>query len=152
MRRLFGSWSDDEFKKISAKLNRERQIDQELIFLISEVSIPHNFNFGSFGEKLEMTTMTTEEIVVKLRELKPQIFDKFRITEIQLFGSNVRRQQNDQSDIDILADFKNEADLFDLTGLAIFLEDTLKQKIDIVPKKALRKELKDSIFKEAIMI
>jgi len=27
---LFGSWSDDEFKKITAKINQERQIDQEL--------------------------------------------------------------------------------------------------------------------------
>jgi hypothetical protein len=27
---LFGSWSDDEFKKINAKINQERQIDQEL--------------------------------------------------------------------------------------------------------------------------
>ena len=27
---LFGSWSDDEFKKIHAKIDQERQVDQEL--------------------------------------------------------------------------------------------------------------------------
>lgn len=99
-----------------------------------------------------MATMTTEEILVRLQELKPQIFQKFRAKEIQLFGSNVRKEQNSGSDIDILVDFEDEADLFDLTGLAIFLEDELQQKVDVVPKRALRKELKESILNEAIAV
>ena len=99
-----------------------------------------------------MATMTAEEILVRLRELKPQIFQKFRAKEIQLFGSNVRKEQDSGSDIDILVDFEDEADLFDLTGLAIFLEDELRQKVDVVPKRALRKELKESILNEAIAV
>ncbi|RZB35819.1 MAG: uncharacterized protein SRB2_02811 [Desulfobacteraceae bacterium Eth-SRB2] len=99
-----------------------------------------------------MATMTAEEILVRLRELKPQVFQKFRAKEIQLFGSNVRREQNAESDIDILVDFEDEADLFDLTGLAIFLEDELQQKVDVVPKRALRKELQESILNEAIAV
>lgn len=99
-----------------------------------------------------MATMTAEEILVRLRELKPQVFKKFRGKEIQLFGSNVRREQNAESDIDILVDFEDEADLFDLTGLAIFLEDELQQKVDVVPKHALRKELQESILNEAIAV
>ena len=99
-----------------------------------------------------MATMTAEEILVRLRKLKPQIFQKFRAKEIQLFGSNVRREQNAGSDIDILVDFEDEADLFDLTGLAIFLEDELQQKVDVVPKRALREELQESILNEAIAV
>ena len=99
-----------------------------------------------------MATMTTEEILVRLRELKPQVLQKFRAKEIQLFGSNVRREQNAESDIDILVDFEDEADLFDLTGLAIFLEDELQQKVDVVPKRALREELQESILNEAIAV
>lgn len=99
-----------------------------------------------------MTTITAEEILVRLRELKPQIFQKFRAKEIQLFGSNVRKEQNAESDIDILVDFEDEADLFDLTGLGIFLEDEFQQKVDVVPKQALREELQESILNEAIAI
>lgn len=99
-----------------------------------------------------MAAMTTEEILVRLRELKPQVLQKFRAKEIQLFGSNVRREQNAESDIDILVDFEDEADLFDLTGLAIFLEDELQQKVDVVPKRALREELQESILNEAIAV
>ncbi len=39
---------------------------------------------------------------------------------MELFGSRVREEHNEQSDIDILVEFDNEADLFDLTGLALF--------------------------------
>jgi hypothetical protein len=99
-----------------------------------------------------MANITTDEILVRLRELKPQIFQKFRAKEIQLFGSNVRREQNSGSDIDILVDFEDDADLFDLTGLAIFLEDEFQQKVDVVPKQALREELQESILNEAIAI
>lgn len=99
-----------------------------------------------------MATITSDEILARLRELKPQILHKFRAKEIKLFGSNVRREQNAGSDIDILVDFKDEADLFDLTGLAIFLEDEFQQKVDVVPKQALREELQESILSEAIAI
>jgi|SaaInl8_200m_RNA_FD_contig_81_537292_length_2121_multi_3_in_0_out_0_5 uncharacterized protein len=94
----------------------------------------------------------TEEIFRQLRELKPQIFQKFRAKEIQLFGSSVRGEQNDESDIDILVDFESEADLFDFTGMAIFLEDKFRQKIDIVPKRSLREELRESILNGAVPV
>ena len=99
-----------------------------------------------------MAAITVERILARLRELKPHIFQNFRAREIQLFGSNVRRDQNAGSDIDILVDFEDEADLFDLTGLTIFLEDEFQQKVDIVPKRALRKELKEAILNEAIAV
>ncbi len=99
-----------------------------------------------------MATISAEEILVRLRELKPQILQRFRAKEIQLFGSSVRREQDPGSDIDILVDFEDVADLFDLTGLAIFLEDELQQKVDVVPKRALREELQESILNEAVAI
>ena len=99
-----------------------------------------------------MATISAEEILVKLRELKPQILQRFRAKEIQLFGSSVRREQDPGSDIDILVDFEDGADLFDLTGLAIFLEDELQQKVDVVSKRALREELQESILNEAVAI
>jgi len=99
-----------------------------------------------------MATISAEEILVRLRELKPQILQRFRAKEIQLFGSSVRREQDPGSDIDILVDFEDGADLFDLTGLAIFLENEFQQKVDVVPKRALREELQEAILNEAVTI
>lgn len=99
-----------------------------------------------------MATMSADEILLRLRELKPQIFREFRAKGIQLFGSNVRKEQNAESDIDILIDFEDGADLFDLTGLAIFLEDNLQRKVDVVSKRALKEELQETILNEAVAV
>jgi uncharacterized protein len=67
-------------------------------------------------------------------------------------GSFAHKEQTESSDIDVLADFEDDATLFDLTGLAFFLEDTLGRKVDVVAKRALRKEIRDEIIQEAISI
>jgi len=99
-----------------------------------------------------MSTMVAEELLIRLRELKPQIKERYRAKRIELFGSNIRGEQSDSSDIDILVDFDDEADLLDLIGLAIFLEEELQRKVDVVPKRALREELRDSILREAVAV
>ncbi len=99
-----------------------------------------------------MALLSTEEILQQLRELKPQIIRRFRVKSIQVFGSNIRGEQTVDSDIDVLVDFEDEADLFDLSGLTIYLEEVLGKKVDVVPKGALREELQDSVYNEAIAV
>jgi predicted nucleotidyltransferase len=72
------------------------------------------------------------------------------VKKIGLFGSYLRGEQKEGSDIDILTDFRDDADLIDLVGLALFLEERLQQKVDIVPENALREELKELILKDVV--
>ena len=51
-----------------------------------------------------------------------------------------------------LVDFKKSADLFDLVGLGQFLEKKLHRKVDIVPKKALRAEIKKRVLEEVVQV
>ncbi|MBI4962565.1 MAG: nucleotidyltransferase family protein [Desulfomonile tiedjei] len=94
----------------------------------------------------------TQELLLRLRDLKPQIRKRFNAKEIQLFGSNVRGEQVQNSDIDVLVEFEEGADLFDLVGLANFLEEQLQRRVDVIPKQALREELRDLILKEAVPV
>jgi predicted nucleotidyltransferase len=55
-----------------------------------------------------------------------------------------------ESDIDVLVDFQEDADLLDLVGLGLFLEEHLGRKVDVVPRKALRKEIRDSVLHEVV--
>ena len=97
--------------------------------------------------------MRNKDIVIKiLRGLKKEIKKRFRVKEIELFGSIVREQQKETSDIDFLVDFEDEADLFDLVGLGLFLEKKLNQKVDVVSKRALREELRESVLREAVSV
>ena len=99
-----------------------------------------------------MTVMNTEDVLIRLRELKPEVTARFRAKEIGLFGSFVRGEQSGRSDIDVLVEFEEEADLFDLVGMALFLEERLQRKVDVVPKRALRPELQEPVFGEVIAI
>jgi len=97
--------------------------------------------------------MRNKDIVIKiLRGLKKEIKTRFKVKGIELFGSIVREQQKETSDIDFLVDFEEEADLFDLVGLGLFLEKKLNQKVDVVSKRALREELRESVLREAVTV
>ena len=89
--------------------------------------------------------MNAQDIFNKLVELKPTLIERYHVKEISLFGSFVRKEQSEDSDIDILAEFDNNADLFDLIGLELYLEDIFEREVDVVSKQALRPELRQSI-------
>ena len=97
-----------------------------------------------------MSTMNTEDLLVKLGALKPEVAARYRVREIGLFGSFVREEQGGASDIDVLVDFEEGADLFDLVGLALFLEEKLQREVDVVPKRALRAELRETVLQEVV--
>ena len=75
---------------------------------------------------------------------------EFKAEIVGIFGSYARGEQKKESDIDILVRFKEGATLFDLVELAEFLEHKLGMKVDIVSERAVRPELRKSIFKEIV--
>jgi len=91
--------------------------------------------------------MNQNDIYTKLKALKPVLSDKFFVERIGYFGSYSRNEQTENSDIDILVDFKKPLgwDFFDLQE---FLEKELNTKVDLVSIKALKEKLKDSILKQ----
>ena len=86
------------------------------------------------------------------RSLKDEISSRYKVIGLELFGSFVRNERHAESDIDLLVEFAEGADLFDLVGLSQFLEDRLQRKVDVVPRNALRAELKDAVFAEAVAV
>ena len=96
--------------------------------------------------------ITLGSILSKLREMKPVIKERYKVSNLELFGSYVKKTENSNSDIDILVEFEETADLFDLIRLSQFLEKELNSKVDIIPKQSLKEELKEEVFKEAIAI
>lgn len=96
--------------------------------------------------------MNKTKILKILADLKGEIRQKYKVQIKGIFGSYARGEQKDTSDIDILVDFEEDADPFDFTGLALFLEEKLNIHVDIIPEKSLRKEIKRSVLKEVIRV
>lgn len=99
-----------------------------------------------------MPVLDTQELLSKLKALKPAIIAQYRARKISLFGSFVRGEQKANSDIDLLVEFTEDADLFDLIGVSLFLEEELQRKVDVVPQRALRAELHESVLQEVITV
>ena len=99
-----------------------------------------------------MPPIAKEQILAKLRQLKPDLIARYKVKTIGIFGSFVRDEQAQASDIDILVDFEEDADLFDFVGLAQFLTDQLQRDVDVVPQDALRIELRDAVFREVVPV
>jgi len=102
--------------------------------------------------KSSLLLMTPDKIKGILARHKTELKNRFRVKEIGIFGSAIRAESKPTSDIDILVDFKDEADLIDLTGLALFLEEKLGQRVDIVPKRALREEIREEVLREVVYL
>lgn len=95
---------------------------------------------------------TLEEIIEAIKKRKRVLEDKYKVKEIGIFGSYVRGEQTEKSDVDILVDFYDLPDVFNLLRLERSLRGTLKCRVDVVRKQAIRKELRDKILSEAIRI
>ncbi len=63
---------------------------------------------------------------------------RFPVRNPRLFGSVARGEDREGSDIDILVDALEGADLFDLAGLELALEDLLGVKVDVATTGELR--------------
>lgn len=95
---------------------------------------------------------SVDNYLTTIRTLKPELAARYKVREIGLFGSFVRGEQNQASDVAVLVEFEEDADLFDLIGLALFLEQALEREVDVVPQRALRPELRSAILREVIPI
>lgn len=84
-----------------------------------------------------------------LKKHESAIKEKFYVQKIGIFGSFARGEEKEDSDIDVLVDFQEEAKTFDnFMELKFFLEDLFARKIDLVTVSALRPQLKEDILRE----
>jgi predicted nucleotidyltransferase len=89
--------------------------------------------------------------IMTINQIKKKILPILRKNDINrasLFGSVVRGEATEESDIDLLVEFKGEKSLLDLAGLKIELEELLGKKVDVLTYNSLHPLLKDRILRE----
>ncbi|MDO8446565.1 MAG: nucleotidyltransferase family protein [Deltaproteobacteria bacterium] len=69
-----------------------------------------------------------------------------------LFGSLVREEMTEGSDIDILVELSKDLSLLDFVGIKLEIEERLGKKVDLVEYDTLKPLLKDRILKEEVRI
>lgn len=94
--------------------------------------------------------LTKTDILRTLERLKPDLREQCHVQRIALFGSYAREGHTDISDIDILVEFDEDADLYDYVRLGQLLEDVFQREVDIVTPDALKPEIRDAVLREAV--
>ena len=91
-----------------------------------------------------MTKKDIKNIISKNKE----ILKKYRVKSIALFGSYIRNEQREDSDIDFLVEF--EKPTYDnLIHLVFSLEKLLEKKVNLVPEGSLSPYIEPYVEKEA---
>jgi hypothetical protein len=95
-----------------------------------------------------------EEIKSILAEHKQELKQEYNVKEIGIFGSYVRGEQKKQSDVDILVEFEETANLslLDFIGFENYLSDILGVKVDLVEKQALKPRIGKHVLEEVVQV
>lgn len=91
-------------------------------------------------------------ILAELRALQPELKKRYPIREMGIFGSYVRGEQREDSDLDVLVDLGDGMTLIDLAGLQLELADALGLRVDLAMKDALKPRIEKRILAEAVML
>lgn len=91
--------------------------------------------------------ITKNDILTKLKELKPTLYRNYSVKEIGLFGSFSEGDFTEESDIDILVELEKPIG-WKFFSLELYLEQVFKRKIDLVTTNALRDQIKDHILNQ----
>lgn len=83
--------------------------------------------------------MTESRVIIPLAAIE-DFSRRWKITEFSLFGSVLREDFSQESDVDVLVSFKEDAtwSLFDLVEMKTELEEIFGREVDLVEKDSLR--------------
>jgi predicted nucleotidyltransferase len=95
---------------------------------------------------------TLAEIKNVLHAHTRELREKHGLTNLAVFGSVVRGEAVESSDVDILADVERPIGLIALIGAENHLTELLGVKVDLIPREDVRAELKERIYKEAVPV
>ncbi|HAK89476.1 MAG TPA: nucleotidyltransferase [Nitrospiraceae bacterium] len=87
-------------------------------------------------------------ILEMLRKNKPQLAKDYGLVNIGVFGSYVRAEQTENSDVDILIELSVPVGLISILKLKHTLEDIIGSRVDVVSRKALKPYIGARILKE----
>jgi predicted nucleotidyltransferase len=95
---------------------------------------------------------TVQDIKRVLKSHKEELGSKYGVKEIGIFGSYVKEEQKEMSDVDILVEFEKPLGLFEFVGLKNYLTDLLGVNVDLVMRKALKPNIGKRILSEVVYV
>ena len=94
--------------------------------------------------------MNKQVILTQLTGRIEEIRQRFSVKKLSIFGSVVRGEIGDSSDVDVLVAFDQKANFDVFMDLKFYLEELLGMGVDLVTDKALRPQVRRAIEQEKV--
>jgi len=85
------------------------------------------------------------------RKILP-ILKRHNVRRVSLFGSVVRGELSENSDVDILVEIDEDISLLDFIGIKLEIEEALGRTVDLVEHDTIKPLLKERILSEMVEI
>lgn len=93
--------------------------------------------------------MTRDEVLTKLRALKPTLERRYGITRLRLFGSHARDEARPDSDVDLVVDLRQPLGL-QFFGIEQDIAQYLGVKVDVATPNGLHRLIRNRALAEAV--
>jgi hypothetical protein len=87
-----------------------------------------------------------------LRQQIPMLTERYSVETLEVFGSYVRDEQGQDSDLDVLVTFREDPSLLTYMEIENHLSDLLGVKVDLVMKDSLKPKIGERIVSEAVPV
>lgn len=97
-----------------------------------------------------MADISIDRIIHEKRDAIVRIAAKHGATNVRLIGSFARGEGRNNSDVDLLVDWKDGTSLLDQAALMLELETLLGRKVDIASDGWIEPSIRESVYRDAI--
>ena len=110
------------------------------------------------GESMPSSSPTSKdrpslkEIKSALRRIMPEIKERYKVKSLGVFGSYVRGEASQSSDLDVLVEFDQAPTPYQLIRMEQYLSEQVGVKVDLVMKKTLRPYIGKRILEEVVAV
>jgi predicted nucleotidyltransferase len=92
------------------------------------------------------------QLINLLRQQLPILAEEYQVSSLGVFGSYIRHEQREDSDVDVLVAFDKPPSLLQFIEMEQKLTDALGVKVDLVMRDALRPTIGQRILSEVIPV
>ena len=85
-----------------------------------------------------------------LPEHMPELERDYGVASLALFGSYVRGEEQEGSDLDMLVDFSRPIGMFGLVATERYMSELVGVEVDLVTRPSLRRRIGRAILEEAV--
>lgn len=93
-----------------------------------------------------------EQVSKILKKNADFLQDFYNVKKIGVFGSVLRGDYKNASDIDVLIELKKPISMFKFIELEDYLSKILKKKVDLATKAAIKPAIREEVFKDTVYV